>query len=478
MKQLRLLIKHWGVISIILIAFVLRLYLISNPLADWHSFRQADTASVTREYIKHGIDILRPRYHDLSNIQSGLDNLEGYRMVEFPFINAGVAFLIRAFPFLPLVATSRLVSIIFSLSAIASIYFLVKSLSSFKQAYLTALLMAIMPYSVFYSRAVLPEAPMLFFSIFSILSFYKYLNIRKLSYVWLFLSIFSLSLALLLKPFVAFLAPVYLVLWWQKDGVYFFKRWPVLLFMFSFLPFLWWRSWIQNFPSGIPASDWLFNSNAIRLRPAWFRWLFYHRLTQLITGYGTLIMPLAFLPKWQKDTWLMFSWWLGILAYFIVIATGNVQHDYYQVITVPIVMMTLAKALVWIWDMLEKKWDYSSAVVSIGVLIVIFFVFSYNQVKGYYNINHWEYVNTGKIVDQVLPPDAKIIAPAMGDTVFLFQTNRTGWPIGFSIDQKIDLGAQYYVGTSFDDETNQLMEKYQVITKTDDYVIIDLRKAN
>jgi hypothetical protein len=70
-------------------AFLVRLYGITNPLADWHSFRQADTASVTREYIKHGVDLLHPKYHDLSNVQSGQmnegkDNVEGWRMVEFP----------------------------------------------------------------------------------------------------------------------------------------------------------------------------------------------------------------------------------------------------------------------------------------------------------------------------------------------------------------------------------------------------------
>ena len=74
-------------IFIILVAFLVRLYRIDNPIADWHSFRQADTASVTREYIENSIDLLRPRYHDLSNIQSGFDNPMGYRMVEFPFIN-------------------------------------------------------------------------------------------------------------------------------------------------------------------------------------------------------------------------------------------------------------------------------------------------------------------------------------------------------------------------------------------------------
>lgn len=460
---------------ILVIGLIFRLYKINTPLADWHSFRQADTASVTREYLKNGINLLEPKYHDLSNIQSGLDNLEGYRMVEFPFINALVAVLIRVFPFLPLVITSRLVSIGFSLGTILSIFYLLKQIANPKLAALTAFLMAVMPYSVFYSRAILPESPMLFFSSFSILAFFNYLNQQKKTWAWFLLSVLSLSLALLLKPFVVFLAPVYLVLWLQKDGKKFYRRWPIFFVAFSFLPFLWWREWIEKFPSGIPASDWLFNSNRIRLRPAWFRWLFYHRLTQLITGYGTLIMPLAFLQKWKKATWMMLSWWLGLLAYLIVIATGNVQHDYYQVLLIPIIMMTLAEASLIFYQLFNLKFGQRVAIISVSLLITIFWWLSFNQVKGYFNINHWEYVKAGQRVDQVLPSDSKVIAPAMGDTIFLFQTNRTGWPIGFEIEEKISKGAEYYIGTSFDDETNMLMEKYEIIEKTDDYVIIDLK---
>ena len=73
-------------------AFGLRLYRLHYPLLDWHSWRQADTASVTREYVKaKRVDLLQPRYHDLSNIPSGRPNPEGYRMVEFPIINGIIA---------------------------------------------------------------------------------------------------------------------------------------------------------------------------------------------------------------------------------------------------------------------------------------------------------------------------------------------------------------------------------------------------
>lgn len=43
--------KEYLVVPIILlIALFLRLYEIDGPIADWHSWRQADTASVSRIY--------------------------------------------------------------------------------------------------------------------------------------------------------------------------------------------------------------------------------------------------------------------------------------------------------------------------------------------------------------------------------------------------------------------------------------------
>jgi hypothetical protein len=56
------------ILVILCLAFGLRLYKINNPIADWHSWRQADTAAVARNFDKFGFDILHPRYDDISNI--------------------------------------------------------------------------------------------------------------------------------------------------------------------------------------------------------------------------------------------------------------------------------------------------------------------------------------------------------------------------------------------------------------------------
>src|SRR3989344_9594997 len=94
-------INYWLVL-IIAVAFMLRLYKIDNPIADWHSWRQADTAAVTRNFHKFGFNPFVPRYNDISNVQTGFDNPNGYRFVEFPLYQVIVFFVSYLFGFLPI----------------------------------------------------------------------------------------------------------------------------------------------------------------------------------------------------------------------------------------------------------------------------------------------------------------------------------------------------------------------------------------
>lgn len=476
-------------LGILLTAVAFRLYKITSEPLDWHAFRQADTASVTREYVKHGINWLVPHYQDLANIQSGHDNLEGNRMVEFPLVNALVAWIVMNTGW-SLVITSRVVSMLFSLGTLVCLYLLVEKLSGKTVARLTALIFAVLPYAVFYSRAILPEPPMLFFSTLSLWTFLNWLQTKtKSRWLWYGASFAALLVGLLLKPNVAFLVPIY-------AGLIAFHEWPIkdrsrsgLVRKASYYlvtvgagmvvavaPLIWWRKWIEQYPSGIPALDWLFNGNGIRFRPAWFRWLGWERLTKLISGYfGVLVLPFNFLDH-HKDLWVYSTWWLGIAVYLSVIATGNVQHDYYQVLAVPIICISLARGSVALYHWLRAKVGIRPAFGLVTGLLVLGWWFAWQAVKGYYSINHPEYIVAGQAVDRLTPPDALVIAPAFGDTQFLFQTNRRGWPIGFEIEDKIAKGAQFYITTSDDDEARRLSKEYTVIEKTDTYLLIDLRQ--
>lgn len=496
--------RHGALIIIIVVAFSLRLYKINNPILDWHSFRQADTASVTREYVKHGIDILHPRYHDLANIQSGHENLEGYRMVEFPFLNVFTAFIIKIVPFFTVELTHRFISIFFSLGTLVLLFFFTKEISGIRVAYSTAIVFAALPFSVYYSRSILPEPALLFFFIAALYTSWLWFKTKKLT--WFVISFVSLILALLLKPFVLFFFPLFIAIGYVLTGKKVLKNYLLYtLLALSVVPLLLWRNWIEQFPSGIPASDWLFdgfvtqlpdwlpknpvteivhklfgyNTEGLRYHPAWIRWLVYERMTKLILGFAGVVFLISALYKLKKkELYLLGTWWVCTALYFTIVARGNVQHDYYQVLVIPLLSWTVGRGMVVLENLLSKKLKHLTAFLTVLVLFLSSLALSWNQVSGYFAVNHPEYVQAGATVDRLTPPDAKVIAPAFGDTMFLYQTNRTGWPIGYHIDEKIEYGATHYISTSYDEEAKMLEEKYFTIEKTPVYILIDLTRTN
>ncbi|MEN8253616.1 MAG: phospholipid carrier-dependent glycosyltransferase [Patescibacteria group bacterium] len=494
----RLSTNHLVLLLIIIIpGFLIRLHKINNPLADWHSWRQTDTASVSREFIKHDYSILEPHYQDLSNIPNGLSNIDGYRMVEFPIINYLIAQFIRSFPNLDLVLTSRLASIISSCFSILFLYGIVWKLSKNKlTSFFSAFVFAFLPYSVFYSRVILPEPFMITLQLLSLFSFivwlekqkenikYQISNIIKHNF-WILISLVSLSLALLLKPTTIFITPVFIILAFAYLGKKVFTTWQLYLFPLSLLPTFAWRIWIQNFPTGIPANRWLLNGNGIRLRPAWWRWLFADRLGRLILGYwGSIFVSLGLISKSKAISNIQYpiskfdlftiTYAASMFLYLVIFATGNVQHDYYQIILIPIVSILFARGITFLLN-LPKQLNYKLITLSsVFIFILLSLYFSYYEVKGYFNINNPSIVTAGKRIDQLTPNNAKIIAPYMGDTAFLFQTNRTGWPIGGEIEKKINMGASYYVSTTYDNEVRELEKKYKVLEKTPEHIIIKL----
>ncbi len=463
------------VASLVLLLCLTRVKGITNQPTDWHAFRQSDTASVTREYIKHGIDILRPKYHDLGNIASGKDNPEGYRMVEFPFLNALGALVVLSSNW-DAVVVSRVISAGLSVVSGVLIYFLGKSWSNERVGKLAAIMFAVLPYSAFYSRAILPEPGLVCFSLLAIYFFEKWC--KKSGFFNYLLAVLSFSLALLLKPFGLFLLPLFGTIALLRFG------WKAILnplvlgfFALSVVPMMMWRNWILQFPEGIPASDWLFNGNGIRLRPSWWRWLVYERLIKIILGWG--LVPFFAVGAWiglKQKNWLYLSWWFSASSYLIIIATGNVQHDYYQYFLLPIICLTLGLGLDFCLATISQLKSLRKDIVLVLTVICLVVAFKYTDtyVAGFYGTRHdWE--SAGVAADKVLPQNAKVIANANSDTAFLYQTNRTGWPIGFEIDKKIALGAEYYLTTAFDDEAKQLEKKYKTVLKTDSYLLLDLQ---
>ena len=474
--------KFWILFLLFIFAggLMARLYKVDNPVADWHSWRQGDTASVTRIYLERGVDLLHPRYHDLSQLQSGLPNPEGWRFVEFPIYNLLHVYLVNTFPQYSLEIWGRLLSIFFSLISTGLIFLIGRRFLGTIGGLLSAFFFAFLPYNIFFSRVILPEPAAVTFALTSLYLFSLWFDTNRKS--WLFLAGFAFSLGLLIKPYVIFYSvPMFWLAIKKSDGdmkklITNFDLW--IFALIALLPVGLWRAWISQFPEGIPYYKWAFNFMGIRFRPAFWRWIFGERLGDLILGVWGLFPFLAgVLARGLKsETWFVHSFILGMFLYVTVVAAANVRHDYYQTLIVPAVVLMLARGVIYLWNTKELAQPLTRFVTIFSVFFALYL--SFNDIKPFYQINHPEIIRAGTALDKIAAKDALVVAPYNGDTAFLYQTKRSCWPIQqLPIEDLVKLGADYYVSVDINDPgTFDALKKFEVALQEDDFIIIDLSK--
>lgn len=466
-------IEYVFLFVILLIGFVVRLYKINNPVADWHSWRQADTASVSRIYAQKGIDVLYPKYYDISTAQSGLFNPEGYRFVEFPLYNVINVVFYRLLPVYSIEVWARLISIFSALFTSVFIFLIARKYLDKWAGIFAAGFYLLIPYNIYFTRVILPEPMSTLFSIMGVWFFIKFWENERNK--WLYLSAFFYNLAILLKPYTLFYGFPVIYLLIKKYGVknLFKEKKYYLAGLIAFFPFLLWRSWISQYPEGIPFWKWAFNGNKIRFRPSFWNWIFGERLGRLILGIWGLVPFAIGILNYNKKKPMIHLLGISMFLYVSVVASANVMHDYYQTMTIPVIALFFASGSSLLW-----RGKVFSKFLSKGILVfstVVMMVVGAYRVRDFFSVNHPEIVLAGQKADEILPKDALIIAPYNGDTAFLYQTKRSGWPvIDRPLDELIEKGAQYFVSVNYDDVTNKVIKEYEVVFKNESFVIANL----
>lgn len=460
---------------IILGAFIVRLYRFNSPIADWHSWRQADTSAVSRNFVKYGFDVFHPKFDDFSKGVSLLDNPQGYRFVEFPFYNIAQGGLFTIFKYFTIEEWGRIVTILSCISALFFLYLIVRRHGSMRQAVIAASFFAIIPYNIYYGRVLLPDMSTVAMLLASIYVFDLWIEKNRLGFY--FLSIVLYAFALLMKPYALFFILPFLYLLYKKFGNKALMRLETWAFIIiSITPLLLWRIWMSQYPEGIPQSNWLFNGNGIRFKGAFFHWIFADRISSLILGYfGLPFVILGIILREKKEEWFFQTFLLSALIYMTVMATGNIQHDYYQIFIVPMLAIFYAKGFDFLLTHADKHFYRFTTYGIILASVLLMMAFGWFRIRDYYNIQHLEIVEAGMAIDKIIPSEAKVVAPYNGDTTFLYYVNRRGWPV---VDRSYkDLqkaGAQYLVfANPTQDEINN-SALFPVIAKTDYYIVFDM----
>lgn len=483
--------SKFPIVIILVLAFVVRLYEFSAPVGDWHSWRQADTSAVSRNFVTHGYDLLHPRFDDLSNVPSKLDNPEGYRFVEFPLYNALQAGLSDSIGMLTLEQWGRMVSIIASLISTYILYRLLRRHVSEEAGLLTAFFYAFFPFTIYYGRTILPDTSMVASSLAGVYFFdlwiEKKCKMKRIPFknsvfsrasLFFLLSLLSTTLAFLLKPYALFFTLPMIYLAWKAFGRRLLLQRELWVYLIlSVTPLLLWRQWMMQYPEGIPANAWLLNGNGIRFRPAFFRWMGYERLVKLISGYGGVLF--LFLGAYQifreKSRGLFLAFFVSCLLYVCIFASGNVQHDYYQILIMPTIAIFYGLGAYSLLHFFSKRREYIGILLVASITFVSFF-FSWKIIKDYFNINNPDMIQAGKMVDKLTPKNARVIALYEGDTSFLYQTKRKGWAnMQNPLPTMIEKGADYLVMLHPSAEDIRFYsQEYPIVASSSAYILVAL----
>ncbi len=484
MKLVTYLQKSYFIYLALFLIFILgcavRFYHFNGPIADWMSWRQADTAAVTRNFVKEGFTPLYPKFDAENSLNAQhLPDPHRYFFAEFPLYNMLSYWGFVSVGHFTIEEWGRLVTIFFASLTPVVLYFLVSQYSRRRIALFAAFIYAFLPYNIYYGRVILPDPMYVFFSVLAIYLVTLWVQKEKL---WLcILCALAFALAILLKPYALVLTlPIfYLILWkWKrqvlkKPGFY-------LFILFSYIPYLLWKIHIDQHPEGQFATYWLYNEGNIRFTGAYFRWLLYDRMNRLIfaTGGFALFWIGIIRGNTKKEGLLYYLWLLAIFAFFVVIAKGNVTHDYYQMPIVPIGVIFIAKGLDYIISVHTSNYQRVINMVVALSLVLMMFAFGWFEVRDYFNINNPAIIEAGQTADRILPKNALVITPYQNDSSFLYQTNRYGWTTGGGqIPWEVKNGAQYLISVNLDTATHYWMKHCTIVTQNPKFIIVNVKQC-
>jgi 4-amino-4-deoxy-L-arabinose transferase-like glycosyltransferase len=245
-------VKKYIIYFILFLACILRLYHIDFPVAGWHSWRQADTAAMARNFYENNFNLFYPQ------IDWG-GNTSGVVESEFPIYSFAVAALYQIFGFNDM--WGRLLSVLFSLFTIYGLYLLIKKYISETVALWSAFIYAVIPLNIYYGRAFMPESAMLMCSVWGIYHFSLWLESSAKKYF--VLSAVFITLAVLLKIPTLYIGLPLLYLAWLRFGSKTLKTGSLWLFAIMVL---------------VPVAAWYYHAHQI---------YFQSGLTFVIWDFGT-----------------------------------------------------------------------------------------------------------------------------------------------------------------------------------------------
>ncbi|MEO2044402.1 MAG: glycosyltransferase family 39 protein, partial [Nitrospinaceae bacterium] len=316
-------------LGIFFIALAIRLWGVTNPLLDFHAWRQTLTATIAYNFYADGMNFFTPSRNMIGSIFH----------FEFPLFTYLVALLYKIFGFDEILG--RLVAIVFSMGSIWFLYLLGKRYFDETSAIVACGIFSVLPFSVYYSRTFMPESAMIFFSISMIYMFARWLDTRKWSH-FILASLFS-TLAFLIKlPTLYMGAPLLFLAWNKFRGKIFYQPLLYVFVIAILIPPALWYSYIARlqFETYGGSNIWLdmLKDYEVLFTLRYWKLIFWTRLVEKMFAFTVFPFVVLGMRAYtsNKENHVLHVWFFSICLYFVIAAKYNFIHEYYQVPIIPV----------------------------------------------------------------------------------------------------------------------------------------------
>ena len=412
---------------VLALALVLRLVHVGAPILGVHSWRQADTAAMARNFHENGYRFFEPQ------VDWGGSG-PGYVECELPAFPYAVALAYGVLG--PSEAWGRLLAALLSTLTVYLLYRLARDAYGDDRAALAAaFVFAVLPLSVFYGRAFMPESAMLCASVAALHAFDRWTATGKRR--WYVLAAVATAMAALLKLPCLYLGLPLLYLAWRTWGAGLVRRPALWLFAVLVLaPVALWYVHAHELyrHGGVTFGIWGYGSDKwgnwglVASSDFWNGVLLRSLAERQLTWAG---VPLAvaglLLPRVGRRGGLV-DWWLAALGvYLVVVARGNLLHEYYQLPFLPPLSIAMGRAIAAAFAPGDRRTLRAGVATA---LVAAMLVLSGSRLTSYWRREEPPRSMLHRLaleVDRQTPPGARIVALDQGNPTLLYLAHRKGW---------------------------------------------------
>ncbi len=408
--------QNWLLLMIIFLGVGVRLKDFWVIPIDAHPMRQTDTECVAYFIYSGQASFLKPK----SCLMRPVSNTEGYFFLEMPFYEGLIALGYKVFGVYPWVA--RLINLVLYVLGSVALFSFMKDWWNKKVAWFSVFIFSCVPGSIFFvGHAIHPDALAVSFILISLFFGWKYA--KKGRVMDLFLSGIFLGISVASRPFGLICLPVLGYFLFLKK-----RRWRDYLIMvvlsIGFYGWWWWRT--RSLGIDMSWENWVINGREKLLVWENLKNLIWKnvigetmgKVVSLLAGIGLIVGVI----RKEKKMVPLILWLLGIIVYWLMVPNGNLVHQYYADVYIPLVVILAGIGCEWIGNK------------SIFWILLIVPLVIYNGVRTS-NYHFDTRGNEGAIeiaeeIKRTIPEDKKIIYLAKDDSIPLSLSHRQGWMLG------------------------------------------------